>query len=86
MKTHYYTDYKSMKLAALVIIALLAVYASAATNTTEFWRQQLNFSTSDMHFQCFSGQSHFTQVIKASIGTEKIVECITSFTVLWALL
>jgi hypothetical protein len=86
MKSHYYTDYKSMKLAALVIIALVAAYAQAATNTTEFWRQQLNFSTADMHFQCFSGHSHFIQVIRPSIGTGRTVACIISFTVLWALL
>lgn len=72
-----------MRFSALVIIALVAVYASAATNTTEFWRQQLNFSAADMHFQCFSGKLGLRQAIRTSIGTERTVECTTSFTVLW---
>lgn len=64
-----------MKALSLVIVALIIFNVLAATNTTNFWSQQLNISASDMHFQCFSGQYHYMQVIRVSIGIETTAEC-----------
>lgn len=72
-----------MRFPALVIVALVVVCSLAATNTTDFWRQQLNLTASDMPFQCFSGHSHYIQDIKISIGTEKTARCIIICTVPW---
>lgn len=75
-----------MKILSLVIVALITISVFAATNTTEFWRQQLNISAADMHFQCFSGSSPHIQDIKISIGTETIAQCIISSSAPWTVL
>ena len=72
-----------MKALSLVIVALVTFNVLAATNTTDFWRQQLNISATDMHFQCFAGNLHYMQAIKKSTGIETKVECFINFSAQW---
>ena len=46
-----------MNIVGFIAIALLLSvgYTSTFTNTTEFWRKQLNYSASEMHFQGYAG-------------------------------
>ena len=45
----------SFTIARIIAVCLLLHLCSAYTNTTDFWRNQLNYSSTDMHFQCYAG-------------------------------
>ena len=65
-------------LAFILFHSVLAGY----NNVTSFWQNMLK--ESDMHFQAYTGNHFFTQVMKKLTGiTQKIkVECITVYLVL----
>jgi hypothetical protein len=76
-------DYISMRSLAWLVVALVLWSASAAVNTTEFWRQSLGLPTGDMHFQCFAGTDGVRQVMQKLIGTGPTAACTTSCSVRW---